>query len=42
VALVVALGVAGIVALVVFWREKVRLKRESELAVAEGQPLRDD
>lgn len=41
VALVVALGVAGLVALVVFWREKARLRRERELAAAEGNPLPD-
>jgi membrane protein DedA with SNARE-associated domain len=39
VALVVALGVAGLVGLAVYWREKRHLRRERELAAAEGNPL---
>lgn len=39
VALVVALGVAGLVALFVIWREKAHMRREREKAAAEGKPL---
>jgi membrane-associated protein len=39
VALVVALAVAGIVGVVVYWREKAHMKREREKAAAEGDPI---
>jgi membrane-associated protein len=39
VALVVALAVAGLVALFIVWRERAHMKRERERAAAEGKPL---
>ncbi|MEW6583688.1 MAG: VTT domain-containing protein, partial [Actinomycetota bacterium] len=39
VALVVALGIAGIVGAVVWWRERKRLRLERQRAAAEGRPL---
>lgn len=39
VALVVALAVAGLVALFVVWRERVHMKKEKERAATEGKPL---
>lgn len=39
VAFVVALGVAGLVALFVMWREKAHMRHEREKAAADGKPL---
>ena len=40
-ALLVALGVAGVVAMIVWWRERAHLRRERERAASESVPLQD-